>query len=193
MGFQDETWWSRYEQSTVYAWTEQDQPLRLVEQSVPKDDKEAKALASYGLLVSCPADPEHLQEQVWLRFVVGRPVSAITTQFLAWSCDKLEAIGKKALLLVWDNAPWHTSKAVRQWSRDHNRQVKQSGKGVRILPCYLPIKSPWLNPIEPCWAHAKGDIVEPERALGSEELADRVLARFQCEREPYLSVTEKDS
>ena len=42
----------------------------------PKDDPDPKALACYGLLVSCPAAPETLPEQVWLRFVEDRPVSA---------------------------------------------------------------------------------------------------------------------
>ena len=190
LGFQDETWWSRYEAPALHTWTEQDQPLRLVEQSVPKDDTDPKALACYGLLVSCPADPERLQEQVWLRFVAGRPLSAVTTQFLAWCCDKLETAGKTALLLVWDNAGWHTSKAVRQWIRDHNRQVKQTGTGVRILSCYLPSKSPWLNPIEPCWMHAKRNIVESKRALGAEELVQRVCTHFECTHEPRLSLPE---
>jgi transposase len=174
----------------MHAWTEQDRPLRLVEQPVPKNDTEPKALACYGLLVSCPADPHRAEEQVWLRFVHGRPVSAITTQYLAWCCDRLQAMGKKALLLVWDNAPWHVSKAVRHWIREHNRQVKRAGSGVRILSCYLPSKSPWLNPIEPCWAHAKRHVAEPERTLGAEELIDRVCARFECAHEPRLAIPE---
>ncbi len=190
MGFQDETWWSRYETPSLRAWAEQDQPLRLVEQPVPKEDKDPKAIACYGLLVSCPADLQGLPEQVWLRFVDGRPLSAVTTQFLAWCSDKLEAAGKKVLLLIWDNASWHVSKAVRGWIRDHNRQVKETGKGVRILACYLPIKSPWLNPIEPCWAYAKADIVEAERVLSPDELIKRVCTHFDCAHEPSLSVTE---
>ena len=49
------------------------------------------------------------------------------------------------MLLVWDNASWHDSQIVRTWLRAHNRQVKQTGQGVRLLACYLPVKSPWLN------------------------------------------------
>ena len=85
---------------------------------------------------------------MWLRFVNGRPVSAVTIDYLDWCCRKLHADGKEALFLVWDNAPWHVSHQVRDWIRDHNRRVKQDGTGVRIIPCYLPIKSPWLNAIE---------------------------------------------
>jgi hypothetical protein len=190
LGFQDETWWTRVSQPSLHAWTEEGQALRLVEQVVPKDDPDPKALACYGLLVSCPGAPDTLSEQVWLRFVEKRPVSAVTTQFLVWCCEKLEQIGKRALLMVWDNASWHISKFVRQWIRQHNRQVRQSGKGVRIVPCYLPTKSPWLNRIEPHWMHGRRHVVEPARLLTAQELADRVCQSFGCTHESHLAVTE---
>jgi transposase len=123
--------------------------------------------------------------------VDGRPVSAVTTQFLEWCCPKLAARGKKALLLVWDNAPWHGSKAVRAWIRTHNRQVKQAGCGVRIIACFLPIKAPWLNPIEPKWVHGKRAVAEPDGLLTAQELADRVCAHFDCPHDDHLSIPEK--
>ncbi len=135
--------------------------------------------------------PGGWREEAWLRFVDGRPVSAITTQYLAWCCAKLQAAGKAALLLVWDNAPWHVSQAVRGWIRDHNRRVKRTGAGVRIVSCYLPIKAPWLNPIEPKWVHGKRKVVEPDRMLAARELAERVCALFDCPYEPHLPIPEK--
>ena len=117
-----------------------------------------------------------------------RPVSARTIEFLAWCCRKLAAAGKEALLLVWDNASWHGSRAVRQWIRAHNRQVKASGQGVRILPCYLPSKSPWLNPIEAKWAHGKRRVVEPARLLTAAELRTRVCAAFDCPEADLLGL-----
>jgi hypothetical protein len=182
LGFLDETWWSRLARPAVHSWAEVDHPLRLVEQVVAKDDADPKALAGYGLLVRCPQQAE----QVWLRFVDGRPVSAVTTQFLAWCCSKLQALGVRVWALVWDNASWHVSKAVRTWIRTHNRQVKQQGHGVRILSCYLPVKSPWLNPIEPKWIHGKRAIVEPDRLLSAREIADRACAYFGCPHEDHL-------
>ena len=191
LGFQDETWWSRLSPPTLQAWAAPGTTLRLVEQTRPQDDPDPKALACYGVLVSCPGDPASLPEQVWLRFVDGRPVSAVTIQFLDWGCAKLQALGKAAWLLIWDNASWHASRAVREWIRAHNQQVKQTGHGVRILVCPLPSKSPWLNPIEPCWRHGKRQIVEPTRLLSAQELADRVCAHFGCSHEPHLTVPEK--
>jgi transposase len=191
LGFQDEVWWSRVTQPDLHTWAEADDVLRLVAQAVAKDDPDPKALACYGLLVSCPAAPDTLPEQVWLRFVENRPVSAVTTQYLAWCCEKLARLGKTALIMIWDNASWHLSKEVRTWIRDHNRTVRQQGTGVRIVACYLPSKSPWLNRIEPHWAHGKRNIVEPARLLTAQEVAERGCAYFGCEHEPHLAVTEK--
>lgn len=193
MGFQDETWWSRVTQPNLHAWAAKAEQMRLVEQTAPQDDPDPKALACYGLLVSCPAAPETLPEQIWLRFVDGRPVSGITTQYLACCCNHLEQAGKKALLLVWDNASWHISKEVRNWIKAHNRKVRQQGKGVRLVVCSLPSKSPWLNPIEPHWLHAKRNVVEPVRLLTAQELADRVCAHFACQHEPHLTLTDQQA
>lgn len=175
----------------MHAWAETGEPLHLVEQSVAKDDPDPKALACYGILVRWFDVDGTIYEQPWLRFVDGRPLSPVTTAFLDWSCAKLESLGKKALLLVWDNAPWHVSKEVRSWIREHNCRVKLEGKGVRIVTCYLPIKSPWLNPIEPRWIHGKRKVAEPDRLLTAEELADRICAHFRCDHEAHLAIPKK--
>jgi hypothetical protein len=191
LGFQDEVWWSRLASPALHSWAESDRPLRLVERAVASDDPDPNALACYGLLVRRAAPAGGWCEETWLRFAAGRPVSAVTTEYLAWCCARLAAAGCEALLLVWDNAPWHVSRAVRTWIADHNRRVKQAGTGVRIIPCYLPIKSPWLNPIEPKWAHGKRRVVEPDRLLSADELIERVRAAFDCEPHPALAIPAK--
>jgi len=130
-------------------------------------------------------------DRLWLRFVDGRPVSAVTVQFLDWGCTKLAEAGKRVWILVWDNAGWHTSQAVRSWIRVHNRQVTESGTGVRIWVCLLPTKSPWLNPIEPRWVHGKRRVVEPNRTLPPEELEERVCGALGCPVEAHLSISDK--
>jgi DDE superfamily endonuclease len=184
LGFEDETWWSRLARPALHAWAEADQPLRLVEQTVANDDPDPKALACYGLLL--PA-----RDEIWLRFVDGHPVSALTTQFLAWCCAKLAAQGKTALLLVWDNAGWHISQEVEDWLAAHNRAVRQTGKGVRIIACLLPVKSPWLNPLEPKWGHAKRRVVEPDRLLTGREVAERACAALECPYQDHLTLPNK--
>ncbi len=129
--------------------------------------------------------------EVWLRFVDGRPVSALTTQFLAWCCNKLAARGKTALLLVWDNAAWHASREVRAWARAHNRAVKAAGRGVRLVVCPLPVKSPWLNPIEPIWLHAKRRVADADRLLTARETAERACATLGCDYEDHLTLPQE--
>jgi transposase len=148
IGFLDEVWWSRFALPRVHTWQSKQSPMHLVEQSRQKDDPDPKALACYGVLwqKGSPQDPD--RSRVWLRFVTGRPVSPFTIRFLDSCCQRLAAEGKRNWLLIWDNAPWHKSLMVRNWIRQHNQQVKQANKGVRILPFLLPNQSPWLNPIE---------------------------------------------
>ena len=89
------------------------------------------------------------------------------------------------MLVIWDNASWHISKRVRDWIAAHNRRVRRLG-GVRIRVCPLPVKSPWLNPIEPKWLHGKRAIVEPDRKLTAKEVQQRVHEHYQCDPEPPL-------
>ena len=188
LGFGDEVWWSRLAQPAMHTWVPDDQAWRLGEKARPKADPEPKALACYGLLVRHV--PKQL-EQMLLRFVERRPVSPETAAFLAWCSEQLAAQGLTAVLLIWDNASWHISHEVRTWLRQHNRQVKQSGQGVRILACRLPSKSPWLNPIEPKWVHGKRAIVEPDRVLSAHEVMERVYAYYGCRADSHLAISKK--
>jgi DDE superfamily endonuclease len=178
LGYADEVWWSRLAQPQLHTWAA-GQPLRLLAKTATKHDPEPKALACYGLL---RADTH----QIWLRFVAGRPVSALTTQFLHWSCQQVRRHGKKALPVIWDNASWHISRGVRQGVRAHSREAKRRG-GVRLVLCHLPAKSPWLNRIEPHWVHGKKAIVEPQRKLTAAELMARVYTYYGCRQLPILS------
>jgi transposase len=184
VGFEDEVWWSRVALPSVHAWSEDDERLRLRQQTLAKDDLDPKAISCYGLYL-----PE--LDETWLRFVDGRPVSGITTRFLAWCSERLSARGKEVLVLVWDNASWHISCEVRQWTGKHNRQVKKGEKqGVRIISCLLPKQSPWLNPIEPKWMHGKRRVFRADGLLSAHELAERVCAAFGCPHYEHLYITE---
>ncbi|HEY7031811.1 MAG TPA: transposase [Thermomicrobiales bacterium] len=182
--------WPRLPSAPGAPWaTATGQPLRLAELTIAKH--EPKAVACYGLLVRWweqPVADDDPAEALWLRFVAGRPISGVTTQYLAWCCTRLAAAGKTALLLIWDNASWHVSRAVRSWIADHNRAVKATGAGVRIVACPLPIKSPWLNPIEPKWTHGKKRVVEPARLLTMEELECRVYDALGAAHADHLTM-----
>jgi hypothetical protein len=150
--------------------------------AVPADDPAPKALACYGLWL--PA-----LDATWLRFVDGRPVSALTIDYLTWCAEQAAAQAMTTLVLIWDNAGWHVSRQVRDWLRQHNQTVARAGQGVRLVPCWLPSRSPWLNPIEPKWGHGKRQIVEPDRVLNPDELEERVCQVFACPRYPHLALS----
>jgi hypothetical protein len=57
---------------------------------------------------------------------------------------------------------------------------------VRIIVCQLPVKAPWLNPIEPKWVHGKRAIAEPARLLSAAEVEERVCAYFGCHLQEHL-------
>jgi transposase len=177
LGFQDETWWTRLAQPDLRAWAGAE-PLRLL----PNERGGGKeALACYGLL---RADTGAML----LRFVEGRPVSQVTEDYLAWLCGLFAKEGKKVFVLVWDNASWHVSKRVRRWIGEHNRGVKAKG-GCKIRVCGLPVKAPWLNPIEPKWLHGKRAIVEPGRKLSPAEVKQRVHEHYHCQ--PQEPIAQK--
>jgi len=189
-GYQDETWWSRFSHPDLHSWVEGDEFLRLIEQVHRKDDPDPKAIACYGLAVHWHEQGDVKHEEVWLRFVEGNPCSDLTIQYLEWLLEKTQLADKRVLVMVWDHATWHKSKAVRQWIREHNRSVKENRQGIRLLPFLLPKKSPWLNPIEPMWIHAKRKVVEPEKKLTAVELVRRVSAVFKQPILPYLRLSE---
>lgn len=182
-GFQDETWWSRQSQPHLHSWGQE--ALRLIEPTPRKDDSDPKAFACYGLDVRRQG-----QTEMWLRFVSGNPKSQPTLQFLQWVLTETAQRGIRVLVMCWDNASWHKSKMVRDWIKQHNRQVKQSESGTRLIVCALPKRSPWLNAIEPKWIHAKRKVIEPDKQLSATELAARVCAVFNQPALPWLNEPE---
>lgn len=180
VGFQDECWWTRLAQPTLFAWAAGD-PLRLgANARDPKGTGGREAVACYGVL---RADTGGMM----LRFCDGRPVSATTEAFLGWVCRELAAEGKRVFVLVWDNAARHVSRRVQGWIERHNRRVRRAKAGCRIRVCGLPVKAPWLNPIEPKWVHGKRAIVEPDRKLSAEEVRQRVCDYYGCKTQPPLA------
>ena len=178
LGFQDEVWWTRLAQPDVHAWVPSG-PVRLGANARDPKGGGPEAIACYGIL---RADTGGML----VRFCDGRPVSATTTEFLAWACEVFAAEGKKVFVLVWDNAAWHVSEMVRAWIDRHNRRVTREKKGCRIRVCGLPVKAPWRNPIEPKWVHGKRAIVEPDRKLTADEVRERVCQYYGCELHPSL-------
>jgi hypothetical protein len=45
LGYEDETWWSRFEQPSLHSWAETAEPMRLLQKEAKKDDPDPKALS----------------------------------------------------------------------------------------------------------------------------------------------------
>jgi transposase len=146
--------------------------LRLVQRD-PKPDEEEKALACFGAV-------RQDTEQVYLYFSDGQPNSEHMWVFIVALLDIARQERKRVVVLIWDNASWHKSHRLKQWLRDHNRQAKAKGD-VRLITHLLPTKSPWLNPIEPRWIHAKRGVCEPNGDLTPTELRRRISNHFNTE------------
>lgn len=129
LGFEDEVWWSRVAQPLPHAWTA-DTPMRVHLLQSDANDPDPDAVACYGFL-------RHDTHKVLLRFVEGRPLSELTVQFLEWLCECVAEERKHVLVVIWDNASWHTSEEVTRWVKEQNQRAK-CGKGVRVVICELP-------------------------------------------------------
>jgi len=87
-----------------------------------------------------------------------------------------QARGKRWLVVIWDNASWHTGKMLRRWVCEYNRQAKQSGR-IRWLLVSLPRRSPWLNPLAAIFGQAKRRVSGWNQVVDNEER--RVSGRNQ--------------
>jgi hypothetical protein len=169
---QDECWFSRFAQPNACAWAEPGEELRLI-QRTPAPQEPQKALACFG------AVRQDTQETV-LYFADGQPNSENMWLFIIALLALAREERMKVVVLLWDNASWHKSRRLKAWIRAYNCAAKISGE-PRLLTWLLPQQSPWLNPIEPRWVHAKRAVCEPDGELSSLELKRRLGVHFDTE------------
>lgn len=169
---EDECWFSRFAQPQAHAWAAADANLRLYQRSPERGETE-KAIACFGGV-------RHDTDEVLLYFSDGQPNSLHMWMFIVGLLAVARDAGKQVLVLIWDHASWHKSQDIRRWIHIYNRMAKQQGE-PRLLTHRLPTKSPWLNPIEPRWVHAKRGICEPNGVLTPDVLRQRLCAHFDTQ------------
>lgn len=169
---EDECWFSRFAQPRAHAWALPGEAVQLVQREPKRGEKE-QALACFGAR-------RQDSGQVYVYFSPGQPNSEHQWVFIIALLALARQEGKSVVVILWDNASWHLSQRIRQWIRTYNRAAKAAGE-PRLLVHGLPLKSPWLNPIEPCWVHAKRAVCEPDGDLSPPELRRRLCAHFKTE------------
>lgn len=136
----------------------------------PTADETQKALACFGAV-------RQDTQQTYLYFCDGQPNSEHMWLFIVGLLALARQSSIRVIVMIWDHATWHKSKRLRQWIRAYNLEAKRTGQ-PRLLTFLLPKKSPWLNPIEPRWIHAKRKTCEPDGDLTAHELKRRLAAHF---------------
>jgi transposase len=97
---------------------------------------------------------------------------ALTATFLMFLEYLLTAYPVGTILLVVDNASYHTSKATVAWLKKH----------PRLLLLYLPTRRPDLNPVEPLWNGLK-------EAVSANRSFDNLLALGQFIHAHFAALT----
>ena len=166
---QDEGWFSRFAQPTTPAWYEADFPVYRMQRDGKRGAKN-KALACFGAV-------RQDTHEVLLSLSDGQPNSLQTWLFVMGLLSVARHENKRVLVIIWDNASWHKSKAIQPWIRDYNQLAKVHNE-PRLLVHRLPTQSPWLNPLEPRWLHAKRAVCEPDDDLTPDELCKRICKHF---------------
>jgi transposase len=87
----------------------------------------------------------HLQTGLFLWQAFAK---AISESFIAFLAYLLECYPTGQMVLVVDNASYHTSHAVVNWLKAH----------PRVLLLYLPSRRPHLNPVEKIWGALKDEV-----------------------------------
>lgn len=163
----------------LIAAAKQDPSLVIVYQDESWFSGNPKPVRGYGR----PDHPEdsavekdaHKIKGAWVLYAVYEALTGHVHRYYAPRCNQThvrhqletllaqyQAAGKRALIVLWDNASWHTAKALRRWYTRYNQRAKQEGR-IRLLLVRLPSRSPWLNAIEPIFGQAKRRIVGRRR------------------------------
>ena len=159
----DESWFVRWPYR-FWAWAKRKAPLPVA----LRWNEDVEKTALFAAL-----DDE--SQESFLRWADGQPNSERMISFLAALMAHWTQKGKRFIVLFWDRASFHTSHRVRRWIRDYNRRAKKEGL-TRLIPFWLPSRSPWLMPLEAVFGAVK------HRVLGDRTFETLAELRLAVER-----------
>lgn len=105
-----------------------------------------------------------------------------TIRFLKWLLPGLAH--RKRVYLVWDNAKWHVSTRVTDWLVRYNRRAKkQNMPDVGVLQ--LPVKAPWLNPIEAVWRAMRRNTLHAVNFQTKKQVIGAIMTYFESRNQRF--------
>ncbi len=179
----------------LLAWARQDPSIMVVYQDESWFSGNPRPVRGYGR-PGQPRDvsvdkPARKLKGAWVLYAALEAVSGKVHRHYAPRCNQtqvrqqLEALlqefqaeGKRVLVVLWDNASWHTAQALRHWYHRYNQQAKREGC-IRLWLVPLPSRSPWLNAIEAVFGQAKRHIVGNRKVRPPSRLKQKTERYYQ--------------
>ena len=163
--FIDESWFVLWPHKTE-SWAERRRPLRIPKNKSWRRKDRPPSCALYAGMDAASREVTGQWHPTWNQDETWRYLQGVIKEY--------GEAGIRYLVVFWDHGPWHTAASVERRLAEHNRKVKQEG-GVRVLLFYLPVKAPWLMPLEPVFGQTK-------RAVGSKQRKDMAELQSAVER-----------
>lgn len=185
----------------ILAWARQDQSVMVVYQDESWFSGNPKAVRHYGRRGQrrevAVQRPTHKLKGAWVLYAALEVVSGKVHQHYAPHCNqtqvrqqleellqRFQAACRRVLVVLWDNASWHTAQALRQWYHHYNQQAKRAGC-IRLLLVPLPGRSPWLKALEAVFGQSKRHIVGNRKVHPPSRLKQKT-ERYYLRREKHL-------
>lgn len=179
----------------ILEWARHDPSIMVVFQDESWFSGNPKAVGGYGVPGESQAcavsKPAHKFKGAWVLYGAYEALTGQVHRYYAPRCNQThvrcqletllacyQAAGKRVLVVIWDNASWHTAKALRRWYYRYNQRAKHEGL-IRLLIVCLPSRSPWLNPIEPVFGQAKRHVVGGRAVSEPRELKRKTERYFK--------------
>jgi len=153
--FIDESWFVLWPHWTT-GWAARKRPRRIPKNKAWKRGERPPSCALYAQMdvvhreVSGEWHPTWNQEETWT--------------FVQQVIADYQARGSCYLVVFWDHGPWHVAASIAEHIVAHNRTAQRTG-GIHVRLFFLPIRSPWLMPLEGVFGQTK-------RAVGGVSHAD---------------------
>ncbi len=169
--FIDESWFVLWPHQAE-AWAEVGRPLRTPkDKSWGRNDRPPSS-ALYAEMDALSREVKGEWHETWNQEETWKHLQGVIRRY--------EESGIRYLVVFWDHGPWHVAKSVKRRVRAHNLEVKRQRRegqagGVHVLLFYLPIRSPWLMPLEGVFGQTK-------RAIGTEQRATMAELQLAVER-----------